>query len=61
MASAAAAVLWRGEKGEASEWKGAEGEGELLLRFVEHAEQQGPPRGAWRAAPYAGDHAGSAT
>jgi hypothetical protein len=37
MAGAAAAALWRGEKGEASEWKGAEGEGELLLRFDEHA------------------------
>jgi hypothetical protein len=27
----------------------------------EGAERQGPPRGAWRAAPYAGDHAASVT
>jgi hypothetical protein len=51
---------WRGKNGEVSEWKGAEGGGELLLHFDEPAELRGPPRGAWRAAPHAGDHAASA-
>jgi hypothetical protein len=44
IASAAIAALWRGEKGEAGEWKGAEGEGELL-RFDKHAERAGATQG----------------